>query len=272
MSSPRDLMHQHELEPKKSLGQNFLHDPNTLQKIVDAANVQPTDTVIEIGPGTGSMTELLVVQAGRVIAIEVDERLKPILESQFGDRVTFHWVDILEADIAHIINGGAYKVVANLPYYITSAILRKLLEGQPKPRSITVTVQKEVAERITEKPGNMSILSVSTQFYGEPQLASIIKAGAFWPRPDVDSAVLHIDVYEQSPYDVADESLFFEVVRAGFSQKRKQLKNSLAGGLGLSGGETTALLEGADIDPRRRAETLSIMEWAALSQQYQQSR
>lgn len=270
MTNPRQLLEAHDLQPKKSLGQNFLHDPNTLQKIVDSADIQKTDTVLEIGPGTGSMTHLLVEKAAHVIAIEVDERLQPVLEQQFAayKNVEFHWVDILEADIADLVGDRPYKVVANLPYYITSAILRKLLEGTPRPQSITATVQKEVAERVVAQPGEMSLLSVSVQFYGRPQIAARIKSTVFWPKPDVDSAVLHIDVYGKPPVDMPDEETFFKVVRAGFSQKRKQLKNSLAGGLALSNEGVMELMKLAGVDATRRAETLSLEEWAALSRAY----
>lgn len=270
MTNPRHLLDAYAVQPKKSLGQNFLFDPNTLQKIVDCAQLQKTDRVLEIGPGTGSMTALLAQQAAEVIAVEVDERLKPILTESFAasPNVKFYWGDILETDLAGLMGEHPYKVVANLPYYMTSAILRKLLETPPKPQTITVTVQKEVAERVIAQPNDMSLLSVSVQFYGKVQLTAKIKSTVFWPKPDVDSAVLHIEVYDDPPVDVPDEETFFKLVRAGFSQKRKQLKNSLASGLRLSNEAVAAFLEHSHIDGTRRAETLSLEEWAALTRAY----
>jgi 16S rRNA (adenine1518-N6/adenine1519-N6)-dimethyltransferase len=155
-----------------------------------------------------------------------------------------------------LVGADEYIVVANVPYYITSAILRYLLENPRRPRRIVLTVQQEVAERLTAKPGDLSILAISAQFYAKTQIAARLNAAAFWPRPEVDSAVVRLDVYDQPPVDVPDERTFFQLVKMGFSQKRKQLKNSLGG---------VELLEHAGIDPRRRAETLTLEEWAALA-------
>lgn len=270
MTNPRQLLDAYAVQPKKGLGQNFLFDPNTLQKIVDCARLQKSDTVLEIGPGTGGMTALLARQAAQVIAVELDERLQPILAHEFASyrNVEFYWGDILEVDLAELVGNRSYKVVANLPYYITSAILRKLLESVPRPQTLTVTVQKEVAERVIAQPDDMSLLSVSVQFYGKPHIAAKVKSAVFWPKPDVDSAVLHIEVYDTPPVDVPDEDTFFKMARAGFSQKRKQIKNSLAGGLGLSNEVVTALLNTARIDGTRRAETMRLEEWAALTRAY----
>jgi 16S rRNA (adenine1518-N6/adenine1519-N6)-dimethyltransferase len=268
--NPKTLLDQHEIQPRKSLGQNFLHDPGTLQKIVEVAQVTPQDTVLEIGPGTGALTELLAQSAKKVVAVEVDERLKPILESNLAafSNVEVVYQDILEANIAALVGDEPFIVVANLPYYITSAIIRQLLELPKRPKRLTLTVQLEVAERITAKPGDMSILAVSVQFYGRPQLAARLKAGSFWPRPEVDSAVIRIDAYDTLPVDVPDETLFFRMVRAGFSQKRKQLKNSLQSGLHLAKESADSLFTRANIDPRRRAETLTLEEWAALTRAF----
>jgi 16S rRNA (adenine1518-N6/adenine1519-N6)-dimethyltransferase len=164
-----------------------------------------------------------------------------------------------------LVGRGEYTVVANLPYYITSAILRHLLEAPHKPRRLVLTVQQEVAERLIARPGDMSLLTISVLFYGKPTIVSRLNPAAFWPRPDVASAVVQIDVYPQSPVDVPDETLFFKVVRAGFGQKRKQLKNAMGAGLGFSHAEAGALLQEAGIDPSRRAETLTLDEWAAIT-------
>jgi 16S rRNA (adenine1518-N6/adenine1519-N6)-dimethyltransferase len=265
--NPKTLLDQHDLQPKKGLGQNFLHDPGALEKIVELAELTPDDTVLEIGPGTGALTQYLARAAKKVIAVEVDERLKPILDNQLSayPNVWVIYQDILTVDIAALLRPHPYIVVANLPYYITSAILRHLLESSHPPRRLVLTVQLEVAERIVAKPGNMSLLSVSVQYYGAARIVNRIKPATFWPRPDVDSAVVRIDMYDRPPVDVPDTHTFFKVVRAGFSQKRKQLKNSLGSGLGMGTTQAADLIECAGIDPRRRAETLTLEEWAALS-------
>jgi 16S rRNA (adenine1518-N6/adenine1519-N6)-dimethyltransferase len=267
--NPKTLLDHYEISPKKSLGQNFLHDPNMLQKIVATAELTPNDTVVEIGPGTGTLTEVLAKTARRVIAIEVDERLKPILDGALAPypNVWVIYQDALMVHVPPLIKPDDYVVVANLPYYITSALLRHLLENEHPPRRLVLTVQEEVADRIVARPPDMSLLAVSVQFYGHPRVVTRLKPGVFWPRPEVDSAVLRIDTYDTPPVDVPDAKTFFRVVRAGFSQKRKQLKNSVAAGLALTGDVTSTLFDDAGIDPRRRAETLSLEEWAALTRE-----
>lgn len=271
MSNPRKLLEQYALYPKRQLGQNFLHDPNALQKIVSIADVHPNDTILEIGPGTGALTHYLAERARRVLAVEVDESLRPLLRDQMAGNphVELYWMDFLDFNMGDSVGEDAYKVVANLPYYITSPILRKLLEARHKPSTITVMVQKQVAERMVAQPDDMSILSVSVQFYARASIAMVLKSGAFFPRPEVDSAVVHLSVYPAPILDVPDTEVYFEVVRAGFSQKRKQLKNSLSKGLALSADDTAIILGAARIDGKRRAETLSLEEWAALSRAFQ---
>ncbi len=266
--SDRQRLEQHGITPKKSLGQNFLHDPNALEKIIEIADVTPETTVLEIGPGTGNLTRVLAREAARVIAVEVDARLIPLLHAEFAGQPLVEIIhgDILDMDINARLAGQPYVVVANLPYYITSAILRHLFEKvMPRPDRIVVTVQREVAERITAAPDDMSLLAVSVQFYGLPQIAMHLNPAAFWPRPDVESAVVRIDVYDTPPIDVPGESDFFRVVRAGFGQKRKQLRNALSAGLHLDKAQADDLLTASGIDPQRRAETLSLSEWAALT-------
>jgi 16S rRNA (adenine1518-N6/adenine1519-N6)-dimethyltransferase len=265
--NPKTLLDAQSIEPKKSLGQNFLHDPNVLEKIVTSAEVQPTDTVLEIGPGTGALTEVLARHAGRVVAVELDQRLSPILNERLHDypHVALHFGDILETDLDELLNTDDYLVVANVPYYITSAILRLLLERTPRPRRLVLTVQLEVAERLTAKAGDLSVLSISAQYYARARTVMKLNPAVFYPRPDVTSAVVRLDVYPQPLVAVPDDASFFEVVRAGFGQKRKQLKNAIGEGLRLSADAATELLERAGIDPRRRAETLSLEEWAALT-------
>jgi 16S rRNA (adenine1518-N6/adenine1519-N6)-dimethyltransferase len=186
--------------------------------------------------------------------------MEPILNAALSHltNVEIVYGDILEQDVPTLVGGGDFVVVANVPYYITSAILRHLLENTPRPRRIVLTVQLEVAERLVAKPGDMNVLAVSAQFYAKTRNVARLKAATFWPRPDVDSAVIRLDTYDQPKFDVPDDQTFFRIVKSGFSQKRKQLKNSLG-----EGGE--ALLTKANIDPKRRAETLSLDEWAALA-------
>ncbi|MBL8133793.1 MAG: 16S rRNA (adenine(1518)-N(6)/adenine(1519)-N(6))-dimethyltransferase RsmA [Anaerolineae bacterium] len=270
--NPKLLLEDHGIAPKKSLGQNFLQDPNTLDKIVAAAELLPTDTVLEIGPGTGAMTTRLAKAAERVVAVEIDSRLEPVLRAALAaerlSNVSLLFADILQVNVASLMADPPYVVVANLPYYITSAILRHLLEARHRPRRLVLMVQLEVAERLTAAPGDMSLLTVSAQFYAKPQMIGRLKPSVFWPRPDVDSAVVRLDTYAAPPVDVPDVATFFKVVRAGFAQKRKQLKNAFAEGVGLSHADAAIMLELASIDPKRRAETLSLGEWAALARAF----
>ena len=270
------LLREFGLRPKQSLGQNFLVDEQALSSIVRAADVTAADIVLEIGPGLGSLTRQLSAAARQVIAVEVDRTLLPPLRSVLSARsnVTLVEGDILQLDPAALLAPhlaaelSAYKVVANIPYYITSAILRHLLEAEIKPRLLVLTVQLEVARRIIAQPDEMNLLAVSVQFYGRPRLVQRIPAGAFYPAPAVDSAVVRIDLFPEPQTDVQDVDLFFKVAKAGFGQKRKQLHNALKAGLGRSGEEIDRALVSAQIDPKRRAETLTIAEWGSLSDQF----
>jgi 16S rRNA (adenine1518-N6/adenine1519-N6)-dimethyltransferase len=266
MTTPKILLQHYELQPKKSLGQNFLHDPNALEKIVALADLQPSDHVLEVGPGTGALTEYLAARAGRLTCIELDNRLEPILTDRLRtfQNVNILWEDVLNVDVSTQMPAG-YVMVANLPYYITSAILRHVLEPEVRPRRLVLTVQLEVAERLIAKPNDMSLLTVSVQFFGKPRIAMRLNPAVFWPRPDVDSAVVVIDTHATPIVEVPSQEVFFSVVRAGFSQKRKQLKNAIGGGLGISTDEAATLIERAGVDPRRRAETLTLPEWAAIA-------
>jgi 16S rRNA (adenine1518-N6/adenine1519-N6)-dimethyltransferase len=268
--NPKSVLDHYGIAPKKSLGQNFLHDPNLLQKIVATAEIRPNETVLEIGPGTGALTVLLAQAARRVIAIEVDERLKLVLDRALEPypNVWVIYQDALTIDIPMLVRPDDYVLVANLPYYITSAILRHVLENDHPPRRLVLTVQAEVADRLIAQPPDMSLLAVSVQFFGQPRIVTRLKPGVFWPRPEVDSAVVRIDTYDKPPAEVPDARTFFRVVRAGFGQKRKQLKNSISSGLNLGSDEANALFEAAGIDPRRRAETLSLDEWAMLTRAF----
>ena len=260
------LLKHHGLRPHKGLGQSFLQDPLALEKIVSAAEIQPTDTVLEIGPGLGSLTRYLAVSAREVIAVELDPNLLPPLKAVLSpyQNVRFVHGDILELSLKYLIAEKNYLVVANIPYYITSAVIRHLLEGEAKPRRIVLTIQKEVAQRICALPGDMSLLALSVQVYGKPRIVARIPAGAFFPAPKVDSAVLRVDIYATPLIKPELLDTFFQLIKAGFSQKRKTLRNSLSSGLHISPAETANLLARANIDPQRRAETLSIEEWEHL--------
>jgi len=294
------------LPAKKSLGQNFLSDRRYLAPILKAAELTPTDTVLEIGPGKGVLTAALAEQAGCLVAVELDDRLIEPLRQRFAPQPHVHIIhaDILEQAPEKVLAStcppegeiedwrlgdstiqrfGAgetiaqspnlqspisnslisYKVVANLPYYITSAVLRHLLEATQPPSLAIVMVQWEVALRICAQPGDLSLLAVSVQFYAQPHIVQRVPAAAFSPRPKVDSAILQLRVRPQPVVDAAPAQ-FFAVVRAGFSQKRKQLHNSLTAGLGLEKATVQQWLAAAGIDPMRRAETLSLTEWGTL--------
>lgn len=261
------LLRRYGLHAHKSLGQNFLQDSEVLENIAAAAEIQPGDTVLEIGPGLGSLTRYLAVSAKEVVAVELDKKLIAPLKTVLASYKNVRLIqgDILELSPKDLIPAKDYIVAANIPYYITSAVIRHLLESEPKPRRIVLTVQKEVAQRICAKPGDMSLLALSVQVYGKPRIAAQIPAEAFFPAPKVDSAVLCVDIYPVPL--IKDELLdtFFKLIKAGFSQKRKTLRNSLSSGFHISPAEAADLLTRADIDPQRRAETLSIEEWERLS-------
>lgn len=260
------------VRPKKSLGQNFLVDPTHRARIVDAADLTVDDTVLEIGPGPGVLTELIAAQAGWVVAIELDDRLIPFLHQRFAAQSNVRIVhgDILRTDPGTLTEGRPYKVVANLPYYITSAAIRHLLESKPAPDVLVLTVQREVAERMVAQPPNMSLLALGVQFYCTGRIVARVPAGAFYPVPKVDSAVVRLDRRSTPVAEDVGADQFFDVARAGFSQPRKQLRNSLASGLQMGPMEVERWLALAGIDAKRRAETLQLAEWAALARAHTQ--
>lgn len=264
------LLKKYGLRADKKLGQNFLQDVFALEAITAAAEIQPSDTILEIGPGLGSLTRYLAVAARRVVAVELDADLIPPLEDITKPYDNIHIIhgDVLKTAPQELVSEAGYLVVANIPYYITSAIIRHLLENEPKPRRIVLTIQKEVADRICAGPGDMSLLALSVQVYGKPRIAARIPAGAFFPPPKVDSAVLGIDICPSPKIQPELLDTFFKLIKAGFSQKRKTLRNSLSSGLHIPAAEAEALLAKAGIDPMRRAETLSIEEWQALCSLY----
>jgi len=264
------------LRAKKSLGQHFLVDRQVLGRIISAAQLAPEDTVIEVGPGLGILTRALASRVSKVIAVETDGRLISALRHSMADAHNLHIVeaDILQTDPGSLLASAGvagssppYKVVANIPYYITSAILRHFLEASLKPSVIVVMVQREVGEAIAAQPGNMSLLAVSVQFYGKPVIIDRVPARSFSPPPKVESVILRIQLLEEPPVKVSQTDHFFAVARAGFSAPRKQLRNSLAQGLSIPPQRAALLLEKTAIDPRRRAETLSLQEWARISEE-----
>lgn len=271
-----DILRRYGIRPSKGLGQSFLVDKGVLERIIEASDLAADDIVLEVGPGTGLLTRRLAQVAHAVVAIELDRKMFPILEETLRGCSNVHLVqgDILELDpVAEIIKavGTAnervlrYKVVANLPYYITSAALRHLLGARVRPEQLVVMVQREVARRIMASPGELSLLAISVQVFGAPEIAYYVPARAFFPRPKVDSALLRVRVYEQSRVPVELQERFFRIVHAGFSQKRKQLHNSLAHALCVPHEGVLAALAEAGIAPDRRPQTLSIEEWLRLS-------
>jgi 16S rRNA (adenine1518-N6/adenine1519-N6)-dimethyltransferase len=261
------LLREYGIQPKKSLGQNFLFDPNIINQIIDLAGITPGMPVLEIGAGPGNLTQALAARAGRVVAVELDQRFLPLLEQARVRHPNLEIIhaNILDLDLDTLMGSPDYIVVANLPYYITSAVIRKLLETHHKPTRLVLTVQKEVAHRICAKAGELSLLAVSVQVYGEPHLGLTIPAGAFYPSPKVDSAVVVIKTHPIPLLPAKDLAPFFRMVKAGFSQKRKMLRNTLSAGLRLNVRECEALLLSASIDPARRAQTLELSEWVNLT-------
>jgi 16S rRNA (adenine1518-N6/adenine1519-N6)-dimethyltransferase len=258
------------IRPRKSLGQHFLTDRRVLQRILAAASLSPADTVIEVGAGKGVLTQSLASAAGRVIAVEIDEDLcahlrrrlaaRPNVESVCADILSLSPDDLLTRAQA----SPPYVVVANLPYYIASAVLRHLLESSQPPARMIVMVQAEVGQSIAAPPGRMSLLSVSVQFYAQAKLLFYVPPRAFRPPPKVRSAVIRLDVRPEPAVAVDDRQAFFHLVQAGFAAPRKQLRNALALGLNIDPASARSLLDTANIDPSRRAQTLSLDEWGCL--------
>lgn len=263
----KNLLRQSGLKARKSLGQHFLVDGAVLSTIIETAELLPEDTVIEVGPGLGILTSELARHSGNIIAVELDTELASLLQRRLASLSNLRVInaDILKVKLSQLLGGKSkYKVVANLPYYITSPVLRYFVEASPKPSLMVMMVQKEVGEAIVASPGNMSLLAVSLQMYSRARIIAPVPAQSFYPQPKVDSVILRFDVLPEPAVKVADMNVFFEVVKSGFSSPRKQLHNSLAHGLGMKPAEVVPFLNQADIDPKRRAETLSLEEWARL--------
>lgn len=253
-------------DAKKSLGQHWLSDELSLEAMCVAADLLQGDTVLEIGPGTGELTTKLLEKGANVIALEIDQRLHPELIRRFSAYdANFSLVagDIRTYDLTQL--PSPYKIVANIPYYLTSHLLRIISESANPPTRATLLVQKEVAERVTAEPGDMSVLGASTQFYWQTALGAVVPKQLFAPPPKVDSQILILQYRPKPLFDV-DEKAFFRLVKAGFSERRKKLRSSLAGGLQLPKTEVEQLLEKASINPNARAQELSLEDWNRLYQ------
>ena len=262
----RNLLYTHHMQPNKSFGQNFLIDRATLQRIIEAAEINAGEQVLELGAGTGVLTRELARHARRVVAVELERDMLSLLAETTRNFANVELIErnLLYVDPAAIFGTEAYKLVANLPYYITAPTFRHFLESANPPRLLVVMVQYEVAQRIVAAPGDLSLLGVSIQFYGKPDIVAHVPARAFYPAPKVDSAILRVDLKDEVPLEHKQRDSFFRLVQAGFSERRKQIHNSLARGLHRKDAEVQAWLKAAGIDPGRRAETLSIEEWLQL--------
>jgi 16S rRNA (adenine1518-N6/adenine1519-N6)-dimethyltransferase len=264
-ASPAALLRRLGLRPRKGLSQSFLVDRRVSASIARAADLGPADAVLEIGPGLGILTRELLQRAGHVVAVELDAQLAPALPGLLGEPANLEVVhgDALALDPATLFP-GPYKVVANLPYHITSPLLLRLLGVPHPPTRLVVMIQKEVAERIAAPVGQLSYLAVAVQLYAEPRIVRTVPASAFHPRPKVDSAVLRLDVRPAPAVAPEAPQALLQLVQAGFKQPRKQLRNSLAEGLGCKPADAEALLRRGAVDPARRPQTLSVAEWGQL--------
>ena len=269
------ILHRFKLRADKKLGQNFLIDENIVRNIVAAAELSDKDTVLEVGPGIGTLTQGLAESGASVVAVELDKRLLPVLDTTLEgyDNVRIVNGDILQVDIMQTVGVDEFKVCANLPYYITTLIIFALLEKRLPMERLVAMVQKEVAERMAAKPGgkDYGALSVAIQYYTEPEIAFIVPPSSFIPAPSVDSAVIVCKRREKPPVEVCDEALFFRVVKAAFSLRRKMLNNSLKN-MGIKGEQVAKWLELAGVDGKRRAETLSLEDFAALTNTFAASK
>ena len=267
------ILHRFKLRADKKLGQNFLIDESVVRRIVEAAELTEEDTVLEVGPGIGTLTQGLAESGASVVAVELDKRLLPVLDVTLEgyDNVRIVNGDILQVDIMEQVQKPNFKCCANLPYYITTPIIFAILEKRLPMERLVVMVQKEVAERMAAKPGSKDYgaLSVAIQYFTEPEIAFIVPPSSFIPAPSVDSAVIVCKRRSTPPVEVCDENLFFRVVKAAFSLRRKMLSNSLKN-MGIKGEQVTKWLELAGVDGKRRAETLSLEDFAALTNTFAQ--
>ncbi len=252
------------LRPKDYLGQNFLVDEEALQNIILAADIKPADTILEVGPGLGVLTEELAKRAGAVVAVEKDENMLTVLKHPLShlEMVKFVHSDILKINLAEFI-AGPYKVVANIPYYLTSKLFQILLEKNNPPECLVLMVQKEVGERVVAEPGELSILGISVQVYADVEIKAFVPKTSFWPVPEVDSVVLKITPRDKYP-EIKDKKFFFRIVKIAFAGKRKQIHNTLGNGLDLPKEEILEVLNLVGVDPKARAQDLTIKQWIKM--------
>ena len=264
----RNLLYAHNMRPNKAFGQNFLIDRSVLTKIVAAADIDEDDEILEVGAGTGVLTRELATKARRIVAVELERDMLTLLAKTTSHSPNVELIarNLLFLNPVEVFGQKPYKLVANLPYYITAPTFRHFLESANPPRVLVVMVQHEVAERIVAQPGDLSVLAISIQFYGQPRIVARVPASSFYPAPKVDSAILRVDIDTNAPLTVTERDSFFRLVQAGFSERRKQLHNSLTHGLHYKNEIIRAWLGEAGIDASRRAETLSIAEWLHLWQ------
>ena len=277
----KNLLQEYNIRPNKLMGQNFLINPRVLQKIIETADLK-NDIVLEVGPGLGTLTQELAKKAKKVIAVEKDKQMNEVLKETLKD---FKNVEIIQGDILKVLRSGLvssdlarserlrskgqtlnsnYKVVANIPYYLTSPLIRMLLESANPPEEIILMIQKEVAQRITAQPPKMNLLAVSIQFYAQPKTISYVSKASFWPEPKVDSAIIKISNIEK--IKEIDQERFFKIIKAGFSSPRKQLANNLSEKLKIDKGEIKSALAKCGLNPQARAESLSLEDWILLIQ------
>ncbi len=263
----KNLLREYNLKPNKTFGQNFLMDEIIMQDMVEAAGVSDTEAVLEVGPGVATLTKFLTDRARFVLAVEKDKKFQPLLWDLKKSKTNFDFVigDILAFDFGEALKKyKQYRVVANIPYYITGKIIQLFVRSKHRPKSITLLVQKEVGENVTAKPGKLNLLGISVQLYGKPSIVARVPARSFFPAPKVDSVVVHIDLPDRPKYKIADEKKLFRILRACFSGKRKQLHNTLVNNLRLDKTYIEQLLKELSIPYESRPQQLSIEQWLSL--------
>jgi 16S rRNA (adenine1518-N6/adenine1519-N6)-dimethyltransferase len=273
MQDPLDakaVLKSYGISPKKKLGQNFITRQSAVDQVIAASSLGKTVQILEIGAGLGALTLSLAKQRHKVVAVEYDQRLIPILKDMLGSYANVNIIhgDFLQLKLEDVITPPEYFVVANIPYQITSAAIRKVVEAPYPARRTVLTIQKEVAERIVAEPGNLSLLALSVQIFGLPRIYSDIPSKAFYPQPKVESSVLRVDMYPQPLIPMSEIDHFFRIAKAGFAQKRKKLRNALSAGLHITSEEVEDIMVRAKIEPSMRAQELALDQWQQLSRSF----
>lgn len=263
----KNLMQRFKLNPNKTYGQHFLMDETILEDMIDEAGVKAGDTVLEIGPGIGNLTERLLEHGAKVLSVEKDPQFLPVLktlEKENKENFSYELTDALKYNFSDRLKGSTYKVVANIPYYITGKIVQMFMHAAHKPDSLTLLMQKEVAYNIAAKPGSMNLIAISVQLFADAKVVSVVPGHKFHPAPKVDSAVIHITLHKKPKYKLKDEAKLFRILRACFSGKRKQLHNTLTNNLQLDKDLVATTLDKLKIDPMIRPQALTIEQWLEL--------